>query len=111
MTNPNRLVSPLGLRVRPRDTVITLQPVIESSSQVLTDADHPQTEDDADDPQSCSCLDKALSAAASSNTHILHNANHPRQVIVATSKVITDLTIGPLVIVASYCPFCGEKYD
>lgn len=35
----------------------------------------------------------------------------PNRVIISTRKVDTKNKRGPITLVASHCPFCGEKYE
>lgn len=34
----------------------------------------------------------------------------PNRVIISTRKIDAKIRKGPITLVASYCPFCGERY-
>lgn len=37
--------------------------------------------------------------------------NNTESVMIVTEKINPQLRIKPITLFASYCPFCGEKYD
>lgn len=45
------------------------------------------------------------------NLAISFKDNVPNRVIISTRKVDLSIKKGPIVIAASYCPFCGERYE
>ena len=61
-------------------------------------------------PKTHSCLKRVDQKLKSHNTRLVTNLLNPNQVMVATEKIrkLRDGKKAKLVV-AAYCPFCGEK--
>lgn len=65
----------------------------------------------------CSCFTKANKLLSEHNTAIdmadtisMKTGNFERRMMVPTTRIDTRKRKGPMKVVATYCPMCGEKY-
>lgn len=58
----------------------------------------------------CNCIDEANAKLADSNSEILITIWPVVRPIIATQKLAERKRGKPSLLVASYCPFCGDKY-
>ncbi len=60
----------------------------------------------------CNCIDEVNENLAPHNTTLCINLLHrPHPVMVSTTKIREKVRGKPILVQATFCPFCGEKYD
>ncbi len=60
------------------------------------------------------CFDLADEKLKAHNTELVEKFEFPSgisRLVVSTRKINARIRLGPIVMVAGYCPFCGEKLD
>lgn len=64
--------------------------------------------------KTCRCIDKLEKLLQSQNQELAlslsMSSNYPDRCVVATQKIDTRIRKKTPVLVASFCPFCGNKY-
>jgi len=59
----------------------------------------------------CSCISEMDNVLREHNTCLVTTLfRNPQVVAVRTDKINTRVRKGPATVIASFCPFCGEKY-
>jgi hypothetical protein len=63
----------------------------------------------------CECITKVNAALAGDNTQlgitVVIGGQTSSLPTIVTEKVNTKLRKGPVAVIPSFCPFCGEKYE
>jgi len=59
----------------------------------------------------CDCIDKVNEKLAEHNTELLLNMFGPQRAFIATEKLSREKRGKPAHLMATFCPFCGEKYS
>lgn len=64
----------------------------------------------------CNCIDKMNADLKKYNTQLdtnisIFNADKPAIVVLGTMKIESKVRRGPARLIATFCPFCGEKYE
>lgn len=59
----------------------------------------------------CSCIAEINAVLMRHNTAIVANPVGPARASIATCQLDAGKTTTPPMLMATYCPFCGESYD
>lgn len=57
------------------------------------------------------CIREANKKLEGSNTILVYNILNPNHIVVATQKLDKSFRTKALTVIASHCPFCGEKLE
>jgi hypothetical protein len=59
----------------------------------------------------CGCISDCDNRLREHNTCLVTTLfSRPERVAIRTDKIVSKTRKGPVTLIASFCPFCGEKY-
>ena len=59
----------------------------------------------------CDCIGNVDKFLSNVNTEVVVNMSDEKRVKLATQRVNRSRRKGPVSLYATYCPFCGQKYE